>query len=139
LTACKIAIAVAAAVGARRETARVTREPVNERLSGAELADQEVAVLLREEEAVVEKQTVAKERIGLEKDVDVEQETVRDEVRKERVDVAATNRCFSRALDTRREQRDDEHPPSAVLDTLTSGLQWRGGGTSWVCLRSSLS
>jgi stress response protein YsnF len=36
---------------------------------------------------VVEKQTVAKERIGIEKTVETEQQTVSDAVRKERVDV----------------------------------------------------
>ena len=70
-----------------RERARVTREPVDERVSGAEIGEEEVEVGLREEQAVVEKETVAKERIGLEKDVETEVETVRDEVRKERVDV----------------------------------------------------
>jgi stress response protein YsnF len=44
-------------------------------------------VPLHREEAVVQKQAVAKERVGVEKDVDVETERVRDEVRKERVDV----------------------------------------------------
>jgi uncharacterized protein (TIGR02271 family) len=74
-------------VDLQQETARVTREPVDQPVSGAEIGEQEVEVPLRAEEAVVEKQTVAKERIGLEKDVDVQQETVADEVRKERVDV----------------------------------------------------
>ena len=78
---------VEADVELRRETARVTREPVNQPVSGAEIGEQEVDVTLRAEEAVVDKQTVAKERIGLEKDVETERETVRDEVRKERVDV----------------------------------------------------
>jgi uncharacterized protein (TIGR02271 family) len=71
----------------RRETARVTREPIDQPASGAELGEQEIEVPLREEEAVVQKQTVAKERISLEKDVETERETVADEVRKERVDV----------------------------------------------------
>ena len=41
----------------------------------------------REEEAVVQKQTVAKERIGIEKDVEMERETIAGEVRKEHVEV----------------------------------------------------
>lgn len=40
---------------------------------------------------MVEKQTVAKERIGIEKTVETEQQTVPDEVRKERVDVDEGN------------------------------------------------
>ena len=41
----------------------------------------------REEEAVVQKQTVAKERVSLEKDVETERATIADELRKERVGV----------------------------------------------------
>lgn len=74
-------------VDLKRETARVTREPIDEPVSGAEIGEAEIDVPLRAEEAVVEKQTVAKERIGLEKDVETERETVSEEVRKERVDV----------------------------------------------------
>ena len=78
---------VEADVQLRRETARVTREPIDQPVSSTELGDQEVSVELSEEEAVVQKEAVAKERIGLEKDVETQVETVRDEVRKERVDV----------------------------------------------------
>ena len=42
---------------------------------------------LREERPVVEKRTVAKERIGIETDTDVETETVSGKVRKERVEI----------------------------------------------------
>ena len=78
---------VEADVDVRRETARVTREQVDQPVSSAELGEQEIEVPLRQEEPVVQKQTVAKERIGLEKDVESERETVSDEVKKERVDV----------------------------------------------------
>ncbi len=71
----------------RRETARVTREPVDRPVSDAEIGEEEVDVELRAEEPIVRKETVAKERVGLEKDVEADVETVRDEVRKERVDV----------------------------------------------------
>jgi len=71
----------------KRETARVTREPIDRPVSDAELGEEEIEVTLREEEAVVEKQTVAKERIGIEKDVETQSETISDEVRKERVEV----------------------------------------------------
>jgi len=74
-------------VDVRREQARVTREPVDETVSDQELGDDSIEVTLREERPVVEKETVAKERIGVEKDVEVEQETVSEDVRKERVDV----------------------------------------------------
>ena len=78
---------VEANVELRRETARVTREPIDQPVSGAEIGEQDVEVPLSREEAVVQKETVAKERIGLEKDVTTERETVSDELRKERVEV----------------------------------------------------
>jgi stress response protein YsnF len=71
----------------RQETARVTREQIDHPVDEGELGEDEVEMTLRKEQPVVQKQTVAKERVGLEKDVDVERETVRDEVRKERVEV----------------------------------------------------
>jgi uncharacterized protein (TIGR02271 family) len=71
----------------QRETARVTREPIDEPVSGGQLGEEEVEIPLRVEEPVVEKQTVARERVGLEKDVETETETVSEDVRKERVDI----------------------------------------------------
>ena len=78
---------VEASVEVQRETARVTREPVDQPVGPAEIGGEEIEVSLREEKAVAQKETVAKERIGLEKDVVTDVETVRDEIRKERVDV----------------------------------------------------
>jgi uncharacterized protein (TIGR02271 family) len=71
----------------RQETARVTREPVDEPVGDAELGEDEFEVPLRGEEPVVQKRTVAKERVGVEKDLATTKETVGEEVRKERVDV----------------------------------------------------
>ncbi|HEV3480447.1 MAG TPA: PRC and DUF2382 domain-containing protein [Gaiellaceae bacterium] len=70
----------------QRETARVTRKPIDEPVD-AELSEEEVEVPLRAEEPVAQKRVVAKERVAVEKDVETDRETVRDEVRKERVDV----------------------------------------------------
>ena len=78
---------VAMDVELKQETARVTREPIDQTVDGAELGEQEIDVPLRGERPVVQKQTVAKERVGVEKDVATERQTVEDEVRKERVDV----------------------------------------------------
>ena len=78
---------VEADVELRREAARVTREPIEQPVSGSEIGEQEVDVPLRAEEPVVQKEAVAKERVRLEKDVQTERETVSDEVRKERIDV----------------------------------------------------
>src|SRR5688572_22610104 len=83
---------VQADVELKRETARVTRERVDEPVSDAEIGEEEIEVPLRAEKAVSQKRTVAKERIGLEKDVETERETVGDEVRKERVEVEGDNR-----------------------------------------------
>jgi uncharacterized protein (TIGR02271 family) len=70
-----------------RETARVTREPIDEPVSGAEIGEEEIEVGLQAEEPVVSKQVVAKERVSLEKDVEQESTTVSDDLRKERVEV----------------------------------------------------
>ena len=80
---------VALDVELQRETARVVREDINEPIGrdSDAFSDEEVEVPLREEQAVTSKQTVAKERVGIQKDVDTHTETVQDEVRKERVDV----------------------------------------------------
>lgn len=71
----------------RRETARVKREPIDAPAPGAEFDERDIDVPLHREEAVVQKRKVAKERVGVEKGVEVEEKRVRDEVRKERVDV----------------------------------------------------
>ena len=78
---------VAEDVELRRERARVTRQPVDQPAAAGEIGEEEVEVALRREEPVVQKETVARERVGLEKDVETERETVGDEVRKERVEV----------------------------------------------------
>ena len=70
-----------------RERVRVEREPIDRPVSGATIGEEEIEVPVHAEEAVVEKRAVAKERIGLEKDVETDRETVSDEVRKERVEV----------------------------------------------------
>ena len=82
---------VQADVELQRETVRVERQPINEPVSGAEIGDEQVEVPLTAEEAVVQKEAVARERISLDKDVEVETQTVSDEVRKERVDVDGDN------------------------------------------------
>ena len=77
---------VQANVELRKETVHVHREPVDEVVTGAQIGEQEIETTVRSEEAVIEKQTVAKERVSLDKDVQVEQQTVSDEVRKERIE-----------------------------------------------------
>jgi uncharacterized protein (TIGR02271 family) len=76
----------------RREEARVEREPitdenVDQAMSGPEISEDEHEVTLREEEPVVEKRTVPKERVRLDKDVETGEEQVSEQVRKERIEV----------------------------------------------------
>jgi uncharacterized protein (TIGR02271 family) len=78
---------VALDVELRREVAQVTREPIDQPVGDHEFGEDEVEVPLSAEKPVVQKQAVAKERIGLQKDVETETQTVQDEVRKERVEV----------------------------------------------------
>ena len=71
----------------QRETARVVREPVDEEVAEAAFVEEEIEVTLTEERPVVTKRTVAKERVGLAKDVVTTHEVVQEQVRKERIDV----------------------------------------------------
>ncbi|MBA2356889.1 MAG: PRC and DUF2382 domain-containing protein [Actinobacteria bacterium] len=74
-------------VDLKRETARVTREPIDEEVGGADFKEDEIEVPLHAEEPVVEKRVVAKERVAVEKGVVTDRETISDELRKERVEV----------------------------------------------------
>ncbi len=79
-------------VPVRREEVRVEREPitdanVDEAVSGPEISEEEHEVTLHEEQPVVEKRTVPKERVRMDKDVSTEEREVSEQVRKERVDV----------------------------------------------------
>jgi uncharacterized protein (TIGR02271 family) len=78
-------------VPVQREEVRVEREPITEEnvdraMAGPEISEEEHEVVLHEEEPVVEKRTVPKERVRLEKDTEVDEETVSEEVRKEQIE-----------------------------------------------------
>ena len=80
------------AVPVRRERVRVEREPITDAnrdaaTSGPELSEAEHEVVLREEEPVVEKRVVPRERVRLDKDTVTGQERVAEEVRKEQIDL----------------------------------------------------
>jgi uncharacterized protein (TIGR02271 family) len=70
----------------RQETAQVQRERIDQPAPGAGLEEQEVEVPLQGERPVVEKETVAKERVTPTKDTETRKERVSDQVRKERVE-----------------------------------------------------
>jgi uncharacterized protein (TIGR02271 family) len=88
---------VSVTVPVQREEVRVEREAItdanrDEALAGAEITEDEHDVVLHEEEPVVEKRTVPKERIRLETDTVTEDREVTDQVRRERVGVDGDTR-----------------------------------------------
>ena len=79
-------------VPVQRERVRVEREPITDAnldaaTSGPELSEAEHEVVLREEEPVVEKRVVPRERVRLDKETVTGEEQVTEELRKEQVDV----------------------------------------------------
>jgi uncharacterized protein (TIGR02271 family) len=79
-------------VPVQREEVRVEREPITDAnldaaTSGPEISEADHEVVLREEEPVVEKRTVPKERVRLDTDTVTEERQVSEEVRKEQIEV----------------------------------------------------
>ena len=84
-------------VPVQREEVRVEREPVTEAnadqaLDGPAISEEEHEVVLHEEQPVVEKRAVPKERVRLEKDQITEEAEVSEEVRKEQIETDGTDR-----------------------------------------------
>jgi uncharacterized protein (TIGR02271 family) len=78
-------------VPVRKEKAVLEREPITEgnveaATSGPDISDEEHEVVLSEEEVVVEKKTVPKERVRLGKETEVSEREVTEEVRKEQIE-----------------------------------------------------
>jgi uncharacterized protein (TIGR02271 family) len=78
-------------VPVRRERAVLEREPITDEnidqaTSGPELSEEEHEVILHEETPVVQKRTRPVERVRLSTETDVSEETVTEEVRKERIE-----------------------------------------------------
>ena len=78
-------------VPVRREEVRVEREPITEgnvdqALDGPEISEEEHEVVLHEERPVVEKEVVAKERVRLSTEEHTDEETISEDVRKERIE-----------------------------------------------------
>jgi len=83
---------VSETVPVEREQARIRTEPitdanVGDAMSGPELSEEEHEVVLSEEQPVVEKRVVPKERVRLEKETTTEQRTVDADLRKEEIEV----------------------------------------------------
>jgi uncharacterized protein (TIGR02271 family) len=92
-------------VPVQREEVRVEREPITDAnldaaTSGPEISEAEHEVVLREEEPVVEKRAVPKERVRLDTDTVTEERQVGEEVRKEQIEVEGD----------RDRLRDDQRP-----------------------------
>jgi uncharacterized protein (TIGR02271 family) len=78
-------------VPVQREEVRIEREPITDAnrgqaMSGADISEEEHEVVLHEEEPVVEKRVVPKERVSLGKETVSEEREVSEEVRKEQID-----------------------------------------------------
>ena len=79
-------------VPVQREEVRVEREPITDAnledaTSGPAISEEEHEVTLREEEVVVEKRAVPKERVRLDTETVTEERQVSEEVRKEQIEV----------------------------------------------------
>lgn len=74
-------------VPVEREEVEIVREPIAEGEHGGRLSDEDVEVTLSEERPVVEKDVVAKERVGLDKNVVRDQEQVQTDVAREEVEI----------------------------------------------------
>lgn len=78
-------------VPVQREEVRIEREPItdanrDEALDGPAISEEEHEVTLHEERPVVEKETVPVERVRLDKERVTDEETVSEDVRKERIE-----------------------------------------------------
>jgi uncharacterized protein (TIGR02271 family) len=78
-------------VPVQREEVRVEREPITEgnvdaAMDGPAISEEEHEVVLHEEEPVVEKRVVPKERVRMAKETVTDEQTVSEEVRKEEIE-----------------------------------------------------
>ncbi|HWD65817.1 MAG TPA: PRC and DUF2382 domain-containing protein [Solirubrobacteraceae bacterium] len=78
-------------VPVQREEVRLEREPitdanVDQALDGPEISEEEHEVVLHEEQPVVEKRVVPKERVALRKDTVTDEHQVSEQVRKEQIE-----------------------------------------------------
>jgi uncharacterized protein (TIGR02271 family) len=79
-------------VPVQREEVRVEREPITDAnvenaTAGPSISEEEHEVVLNEEEVVVEKRAVPKERVRLDKETVTDERTVSEDLRKEQIEV----------------------------------------------------
>ena len=78
-------------VPVKREKVKLEREPISDEnlddaMDGPEISEEEHEVVLHEEEAVVDKRTVPKERVRLGKETETGEQEVTEQVRKEQIE-----------------------------------------------------
>jgi uncharacterized protein (TIGR02271 family) len=88
---------VTTTVPVQREEVRVEREPITEEnrdqaMSGAAISEEEHEVVLHEEEPVVEKRTVPKERVQLSTETHQDEREISEEIRKEQIETDGIER-----------------------------------------------
>ena len=88
-------------VPVQREEVRIEREPItdanrDEALSGTDISEEEHEVVLHEEQPVVEKRTVAKERVRLGTATVTDEQEISEEVRQERIETDGVDEPASR-------------------------------------------
>jgi uncharacterized protein (TIGR02271 family) len=88
-------------VPVQREEVRIEREPItdanrDEAMSGTDISEEEHEVVLHEEEPVVEKRVIPKERVRLDTETVSEEREVSEELRKEQIDTEGVERGRSR-------------------------------------------
>jgi uncharacterized protein (TIGR02271 family) len=79
-----------------REEVRIEREPITDAnrgdaLDGPDISEEEHEVVLHEDEVVVDKNTVAKERVRLGKETVTDDQQVSEQVRKEQIETEGTD------------------------------------------------
>jgi uncharacterized protein (TIGR02271 family) len=84
-------------VPVRREEVRLEREPITDAnldraTAGPEISEEEHEVVLHEEQPVVEKRVVPKERVRLAKDTITDEQQIAEEIRKEQIDIDDASR-----------------------------------------------
>ncbi len=88
-------------VPVQREEVRIEREPItdanrDQATSGGDISEEEHEVVLHEEEPVVEKRVVPKERVRLDTETVSEDREVSEEIRKEQIETEGVERGRSR-------------------------------------------
>lgn len=107
-------------VPVEREEVRVERQPITDadraNYAGGTIGEEEASVTLHEERVVVSKETVPVEKIGLEKEVVRDTETVTEDVAKERIETEGTD--FVERVDGTRNPLDRDNDGNVDRDDL---------------------